>query len=280
MTQPQQPSLRFDHREIAVIFSLFVFVSLLMFTVGILVGKGMAAARYEEILAQSGSGRPIASLSPKSGTSVSLGEEVDEGPAENHAAPAKGHGTPPATTTRDAHRDPMASPSTPQTSSLTTTPATVEKPAAAGPLKWIPQKDTPANRLSESLLEPGAGQSTSNDVLKNPRIRALLEEEAPKRKLASASSSEPPKGGAEGKFTVQIGSYPTQKDAEEKVAALKKMGFAHAYFSSKALGDQSATWYRVWLGYYPDFQSAKSGAEFLQRKGEVKNYLVRKSTDS
>ena len=32
-----RPSLRFDHREIAVIFSLFIFVSLLMFTVGILV---------------------------------------------------------------------------------------------------------------------------------------------------------------------------------------------------------------------------------------------------
>src|SRR4051812_30158452 len=43
----QQPSLRFDHREIAVIFSLFVFVSLLMFTVGILVGKGLAQAKYE-----------------------------------------------------------------------------------------------------------------------------------------------------------------------------------------------------------------------------------------
>src|SRR5947209_3699116 len=44
-------ALRFDHREIAVIFSLFIFVSLLMFTVGILVGKGLAQAKYEGMLA-------------------------------------------------------------------------------------------------------------------------------------------------------------------------------------------------------------------------------------
>ncbi|NBX81960.1 hypothetical protein EBQ90_02595 [bacterium] len=38
--------MRFESREIAVILSLFIFVSLLMFTVGIVVGKGLAQAKY------------------------------------------------------------------------------------------------------------------------------------------------------------------------------------------------------------------------------------------
>ena len=63
----QNPSLRFDHREIAVIFSLFIFVSLLMFTVGILVGKGLAQAKYESLLLgpeRPRSGRGLSSTAP------------------------------------------------------------------------------------------------------------------------------------------------------------------------------------------------------------------------
>ncbi|MBY0371765.1 hypothetical protein K2X33_13860, partial [bacterium] len=41
-------TLRFDSREIAVLFALFIFVSLLMFTVGIMVGKGLTQAKYEQ----------------------------------------------------------------------------------------------------------------------------------------------------------------------------------------------------------------------------------------
>lgn len=266
MTKPQEPSLRFDHREIAVIFSLFIFVSLLMFTVGILVGKGMAAARYEEMLAQAGEGRRVSRPVAKAGTSVTLGEDViDEGPEIN---------VKPST---EASRDPLAAP---QREPLSATPPTPVR-EKTGPLTWIPQKDNATSRLSESLLEPSPqAAAAAEDVLKNPRIRALLEEERPRRPAASSATDGAPKGAPEGKFTVQIGSYPTQKDAEERVAALKKLGFTHAYYSAKALGDQGATWYRVWLGYYPDFQSAKDGAEYLQRKGEVKNYLVRKTSDS
>jgi hypothetical protein len=43
----QPTGLRFESREIAVILSLFIMVSLLMFTVGIVVGKGLAQAKFE-----------------------------------------------------------------------------------------------------------------------------------------------------------------------------------------------------------------------------------------
>ena len=43
------------------------------------------------------------------------------------------------------------------------------------------------------------------------------------------------------------------------------------------LGEKKEPWYRVWLGYFPDAESAKAGGEVLQQRGEVKSYLVRKS---
>ena len=71
-------SLKFDHREVVVIFSLFVFVSLLMFTVGIVVGKGLTLAKYEGKLARlAGSSDPVM-------------EEVDRILAESDEPPTSG----------------------------------------------------------------------------------------------------------------------------------------------------------------------------------------------
>ena len=42
-----QSPFRFDHKEMSVIFSLFIFTSLLMFTVGIMVGKGISQSKSE-----------------------------------------------------------------------------------------------------------------------------------------------------------------------------------------------------------------------------------------
>src|SRR5947208_1005393 len=82
-----KPSLRFDHKEIAVIFSLFIFVSLLMFTVGILVGKGLAQAKYESLLLNA----------PVDSSHLARG---------NEAAPPSNDGAPPA----DASSQDTASP--------------------------------------------------------------------------------------------------------------------------------------------------------------------------
>jgi cell division septation protein DedD len=117
--------------------------------------------------------------------------------------------------------------------------------------------------------------------MKNPKIRPLVDDsgESPKRKPA-AIPRKIPASFAEGKFTVQVASYPTETDARERVESLKKLGFPYAYFSAKELGDKPTPWYRVWLGYYPDYDSARLSGEILQERGEVKNYLVRRTDTS
>jgi len=204
-------SLQFDHREIVVIFSLFIFVSLLMFTVGILVGKGITTAKYEGkiVLAESG---------------FSL-----HAPVHAPIAPEK------------------------------------KEVIAASPLNLIPAKPRSEESLSEPDAEP-LKNPEAEKLLQNPKIRPLLE----------PSSSSLPQSFSTGRFTVQIGSYPSEKDAAERVESLKKLGFPHAYFSAKEMSSNN-TWYRVWLGYFPDYQSAKQSGEILREKGEVKHYLIRKA---
>jgi cell division protein FtsN len=250
-----QPSLRFDHREIAVIFSLFVFVSLLMFTVGILVGKGLAQAKFDPGGGEARFSRtdpvdatariPASSPPKSSGTEVSSGLQA---------------------TTPEVTKEPL----------VTDSETSDSKPNE--PLSLIPQKPKDGDGLGNSLLEPTKGRPLSDSILKNPKIQSLLEDDPTARRAPSAIAKIP-ESLATGKFTVQVGSYPAEKDAAERVDALKKLGFPYAHFSAKQLEDNKETWYRVWLGSYTDYKSANDSGRILKDRGEVKHYLVRK-TDS
>ena len=275
-----QPSLRFDHREIAVIFSLFVFVSLLMFTVGILVGKGLAQARYETILIKNQRAMQSSETPPMVG--------APEIPEVNHAPAAEPEKAIPAVEAKTQPSDAEKKPTEGKAAAPTTTTTSEAK---EGPLKLIPQRGRQPDLYGNSLQE--SNEKAAEHVLKNPKLKGLFDDDSPAapgplaQKRATASVPKSGSGNAkkyptsfsEGKFTVQVGSYPTEKDATERVTSLKQLGFPHAYFTAKELGEKKDTWYRVWLGYYTDLQSAQRSGEMLQEKGEVKNYLVRK-TDS
>lgn len=258
-----QSTLRFDHREIAVIFSLFVFVSLLMFTVGIVVGKGLSQARYSAPLNSVTENGPPSPAEPVAhGTSVSTPEHPQE---PVHAPPSPIE----------------ASASVPQHASV---PQPEIAPAVpTPPLDLVPQK--PGAMTNQRFQEPKEAVST-DDLIKNPKIQALIDDPAAPQRRESASVRKPapppvilaPPSFAQGPFTVQVNSYPTQKDAADRVETLKKIGYSHAYFTTvKDIGNSRETWYRVWIGYFPDYDSAQTGGQFLQSQGEVKNYLVRKS---
>lgn len=271
----EQPQLRFDHREIAVVFSLFVFVSLLMFTVGILVGKGLAQAKYEAVLL-----RDTERLRASS-------------PVTPPSHPPTGMNAQPGTVVPDVQTAPAAPDAVEASANPAENRAPAEAPAGGTevakkdePLKLVPQQQRPPDAYGGSLQEPRTVSAEAANILKNPKIKGLFEEDgaAPvEKKRNTASVPKPgaekkaPQSLAQGKFTVQVGSYTSEKDAAERVEALKGMGFPHAYFSAKELGEKKETYYRVWLGYFNDSQSAQQSGQILQAKGEVKNFLVRKT---
>ncbi len=198
-------TLRFDRREVALVFVLFVFVALLMFTVGIVVGKGLAQARYEKLL-------------------VALAQQAAIRPEE--------YG--------------------------------VSRPESESGQRSDPSAVAEVAERIQASLSPAANVPSS----------ATKAEEKSK---PSTTAEKFPASGPTGRYTVQVGSYPTEEDAKSRVAALRAMGFPYAYFSTKTFHDAKDTWYRVWLGYFPDDSSAKKSGELLQQRGEVKNYLVRKA---
>jgi hypothetical protein len=256
----QNSTLRFDHREIAVIFSLFVFVSLLMFTVGILVGKGLAQAHYDSLSKESKTAGQ--SQSPATVASMTM-------PGNNEEMPSAG-----TSVTTDAPESKPAAPAPEPPREV------AEEKKEAAPLKLIPQKSTD----DDALVDTAKSNSPEiESLLKDSRIKSLIEappsdDVSANRAIASVSTRKPesfPKGA----YTVQVGSYTTAKDATDRVEALKKLGFPYAYFSVKPFEDKKTKWYRVWLGYFPDSITAKDSGRSLEQRGEVKNYIVR-NTDS
>ncbi|MBY0369658.1 SPOR domain-containing protein, partial [bacterium] len=141
-------------------------------------------------------------------------------------------------------------------------------------VKLVPLSPSQPEQAGVALAE-----STSNEaraLLKNPKILSLLEDEEPAKPGRKPSAATPTASGI-GSFTVQVGSYPDETAAKERVEALKKQGFPGAFFSAKELGSSSGTWFRVYLGQYSGFDAAKRVGDQLQAKGEVKNYIVRKN---
>jgi len=272
MKQPN--GLRFESREIAVILSLFIFVSLLMFTVGIVIGKGLAQAKFE---GEYQSALPTKETSPRSPSSQTQASQ------------------------------------TPASQTQTSSSVSINSPFAEEEMKseemkpredYKPLELQPKTKESLAIREDWENKETdleTESLLNNPMIRDLFEEKKPavaqkksnkkqnrdfaierdfsqlQGERSTASISVPPPSSASGPYSVQIAAYSDKTQAEERVEALKKIGYPHAYFSSVHLGENKETWFRVWLGYYPSFESAKLGGTSLQARGEVKNFLVRKT---
>jgi cell division septation protein DedD len=307
MAKSQTP-FRFDHREMTVIFSLFIFTSLLMFTVGIMVGKGIAQPSPEnssEVAQTDTEPGEEKETSPQAKAPLAAGTSVStDHPASAHAEPAHKTVSQLESVTTEVSEPPPSHPALETKKEVATknTPKELpkheekkpsEKPIvaesespSAPELELIPER--PRTGDVRATLADLADTDEVNKALKNPKVQALLEEsptsktatknKAKKRANASVTTpNAPPKSFPEGKFTVQVGSYPSQADATLRLEQLRKQGFPYAYTSVKELGDKKEPWYRVWLGYFQDPESAKAGGELLQQRGEVKSYLVRKS---
>jgi cell division protein FtsN len=256
MSNPSR--LKFDHKEIAVIFSLFIFVSLLMFIVGILVGKGLTMAKYENKIVTT-------QVAEESLEKTAESKDPSEKPQVAKVESEEKHDSEKIKDAKEAEAKAMAKMAK-KDQKLELIPQDSKRPSYAG-LKE-PKKDV--------------------HVMNNPKLKNILDDEtpAPKQEVKQENNQKAsrsltgylPRSFSKGPFTVQVGSYPNQKDAEQRVEDLKNLGFPYAFFSAKQIGDTNK-WYRVYLGYYFEFDSAKQSSELLTQRGEVKNYLVRKTED-
>lgn len=173
--------------------------------------------------------------------------------AEHHADAQSATGHAPAATTEAAPHQPA-----PAARAPTQAPSAAH--GAAAPTGHAAQPETlkPAARMA-------AGQSA---VVENPttapsRIPAALPKE-----IASS---------AIGKYTVQVGSYKTEKEAQNTSADLKGKGFNSFYVSAKVKGE---TRYRVSVGLFTTADEAKKYKSDLQARSKISDALVTKITSA
>lgn len=252
----QYPPFRFDKREILVIFSLFVFVSLLMFTVGIVVGKGLTQIKYEKTI--SGLEKPLNDSSNEMQPLDKLSNNIPHEESKTESSIT--------TTTKNSEEE-----VDPELEENTKTNL-VNNSDDKTPLELIPKEKTPLNSLREPSQE-------TNTLLDNPKIKALIEKEPlqQKERKVAAVDIVIPKSFPNGPFTVQVGSYTTKKEAIERIEHLKTLGFPHAYMSVKNIGAEGPTMYRVWLGYFSSAEEAKNGGIALQKRKEISSFIVKKA---
>lgn len=115
--------------------------------------------------------------------------------------------------------------------------------------------DEKANKVAEKIAKgeaPTDGKS---------------EERKPASTLPSVASS------AVGKYTVQVGSYPDEKMAQNHAAELKGKGYSAFYFAANVAGH---TWYRVSVGLFASQKTANEYRAQFMKDANTKSALVQK----
>ena len=76
-----------------------------------------------------------------------------------------------------------------------------------------------------------------------------------------------------GKYTVQVGSYKTEKEAQKISAELKEKGFSAFYVTANIKG---AKWFRVSVGLFATQKEANAYKTDLLARSKVTSAIVQK----
>jgi cell division protein FtsN len=172
---------------------------------------------------------------------------------EHHAGAAEAShgGTTAAPTAETAHGAPIAAPHQPA-------------PAAHAPAAVHGQQTT-----QQEVLKPAARMAEGKSaVLENPQVTASRIPAALPKEVASS---------AIGKYTVQVASYSTEKEAQNMSADLKGKGFSAFYVSGKV---KDKTWYRVSVGLFTTWKEADTYKKDLLTRAKVASAIVTKITSA
>ncbi|NDC24484.1 MAG: hypothetical protein EBZ49_10220, partial [Proteobacteria bacterium] len=215
----QNSGLRFDSREIAVIFSLFIFVSLLMFTVGILVGKGLAQAKFEGIpvasspsperqvtSADSASSHPHSPLSTSVSTNSPIASHKPEVPESHVKADTNSHSVSEPShhgSVPPAHQSPEEHQPVHSEGLKALNEADEMAPSESEPLELKPKKSISPDIHKDITAK--FDDPESEEVLNNPKLKELFEPDGAPVKIAKPNSNRAPASKTE----KLVSSYPS-----------------------------------------------------------------------
>lgn len=159
-------------------------------------------------------------------------------------------------------------------------------------LKHLEKKKAPPTTQKKEELEKSPGVevvdvSPSQPVeKKSPSAETSAAVPVQKKDVAVKTFQEPPasvaqdnpRGRPSGRFTIQVGSYPTLKEARGQVSQLQQLlkeEKDQAFFNEATIKGKG-TWYRVYVGGFSSTQEAKAAAAKYRSAQVIRSFIVAK----
>jgi cell division protein FtsN len=258
---------------------LVFFISLLSFSVGTFVGKQVSDSDHRRMALESEfQGREVASSEgTEDGATAKEGGKVTDKEVENLAEEfvnkEKGEGG-------DAAPAGQAAKGTEGETEEGMKVADTTKEGADGYKTYSHGKEqkkddktemsektdkVPSKKVSKTEATDEVSDKVAND-------KAASDGEVEQRK-PSSSALPSVANSAVGKFTVQVGSYATETEAEGQAKNLKGKGWAAFYVPATVSGK---TWYRVMVGTFNNHNSAQAFRKDFMKESGMKSALVQK----
>lgn len=243
--------------DVIVKLVLVFFISLLSFSIGTFVGKKYSDNQHK-----------LSALEP--GKSEHGSREVA---SENeHGTPAKEHGiakTGEGMSDEDIAK--LAEEFVADESTATTAAATTGHEEA--------KQEAPAHKEEATAktrsLEKAEPLSAAKNIAHGKAVNTAATEEKKVEKDTRVPSSIPKDVGqySAGKFTVQVGSYAKEEEAQKIAGDLKSKGFSAFYIPATVKGQ---TWFRVSVGLFATPKEAQDYRTELMSKAKLSTALVQK----
>ncbi|NUM88546.1 MAG: SPOR domain-containing protein [Bdellovibrionales bacterium] len=223
-----------EKREVVILVILFVLVTVLSFTVGVKYGESIGRRTGRVEMEAEKEHRQ--QEADKQGGTLGAGEAVSpqEVPAKAPEEQAGGHA--------EGH---------------------AVEPAAS------PEAHAPdAPKLSNETVR-AVDKNSDEYLLKALRESGVETPVEKEKKLPSDVKKVKP-----GSYVIQVGSYPTKRDADQMLASLRKKGVEALILPP--FKDQQGEWYRVVVGSYSSRGGAEKDAKQMQGKGLVRSFFVKR----
>ena len=222
------------------LFLGFLFLFMLSFSLGVIVGKGLGDHGKAEIAKVEKSTEPSCKeVAERERISDEANENEEEPPREQTSARTKPEEAP--IEVKEIVEEPMATP--------ITTPAAPEEKGA--------EQTAVSAKPAETNVETQTEASTPQELAPIPEgkeekkeTEALQEIAKPQEEIEALPKIDP-----DGKYTVQVGSFQDEKKAEELLEALKLRGYP--VFLKQVDIPGSGTWYRTRIGTFKTREDAR-----------------------
>lgn len=155
-----------------------------------------------------------------------------------------------------------------QSRTLLTADAAGKAAATNAPNSTQPVKAAPA---PENNPAPAAAQAPAPATPAAQQPAPQTPSAPPAAEKAQSQTPAPPAEAA-GKFTIQVGSFNSQSEANERVSKLRSAGFESRAVAVEIQG--RGTWYRVQVGRYADRDAASKVLADVRVKGAAAGAIV------